>query len=64
MIEKSKLIPLNEGEISELIRNSNGRPLPMSFGTGGVALQAANAPWAVKLLLEWRGVTFSDGAGI
>lgn len=60
-----KLIPLSEVETAKLIRASIGKsPLSMAFGSGGVALQGDEAPWAVALLREWRGVDFTQGAGI
>lgn len=59
-----RLIPLSEGETASLIRLANPHSLALAFGTGGVALNADKSPWAVPLIAEWRGLTFTDGAGI
>jgi len=61
-----KFIPLHDWESAALMREQSGKPqaLCLAFGTGGVALQPRKSPWAVPLLLQWRGVTFNDGAGI
>jgi hypothetical protein len=58
------LIPLREGETAALMRLANPEPVCLAFGTGGVALEADKSPWAVPILAEWRGLTFTDGAGI
>jgi hypothetical protein len=62
-----RLIPLHQHETALLMglagRNGRGQ-LSLAFGTGGVALQADQSPWAVPLIREWRGQIFNDGAGI
>ncbi len=58
------LIPISVDENATLIRLSNSRPLALRFGTGGVALDVAQSPWAVTILLRLRGLVFEDGAGI
>ena len=58
------LVPFSDGEMARLIRMSDGRVVPARFGTGGAALVAGEAPWALPLLAEWRGLAFTDGAGI
>lgn len=58
------LVPLRDGEMGNLIRASEGRVVPARFGTGGAALIAKDAAWALPLLAQWRGIAFADGAGI
>lgn len=58
------LVPFTSDEMASLIRASNGRAVPARFGTGGAALIAGEASWALPILAEWRGVSFADGAGI
>lgn len=65
-------IVLSQRETALLMRHAGEarRPaLALDFGTGGVALSEDGnghpvSSWAVPLLAEWRGVAFSDGAGI
>jgi hypothetical protein len=59
-----RLVPLEEDEMGRLIRASEGRVVPCRFGTGGSALIAREATWALPLLAAWRGLVFDDGAGI
>ncbi len=61
---KPILIPLSESETASLIRESVSKILPLAFGSRGVALKADEAPWALPLLAQWRGITFTDGGGI
>ena len=56
-------IPVTETETAKLMKVSNGRVLPLTFGSK-VCLEAEKAPWAVTLLAEWRGIAFTAGAGI
>lgn len=56
-------IRVTEAETTALLKASGGRALPLKFGSH-VWLDADRAPWAAELLLEWRGRTFTDGAGI
>jgi hypothetical protein len=58
------LVPFSSTEMSRLIRASEGRVVPARFGTGGAALIANEAAWALPLLADWRGLSFSNGAGI
>ncbi len=58
------LIPFSDSEMSRLIRLSEGRAVSARFGTGGAALIAEEAVWAVPLLAQWRGLLFTDGGGI
>lgn len=58
-------IALKEGEMAQLIRASQPHgSLQFSFGPSGVWLDPNDAPWAEKLLGEWRGETLDQGAGI
>jgi hypothetical protein len=56
------LVPLEGDELAGLIKTGN--VIPARFGTGGTALIAKDCPWALPLLAEWRGIAFTDGAGI
>lgn len=59
------LIPLTSDEMASLLRVSGKQgAIQFAFGSGGVALIVATAPWAAVLLREWRGDTYCDGAGI
>jgi len=58
------LVPLDDGEMADLIRLSNGKVVAARFGSGGAALIASEARWALPLLAEWRGFAFANGAGI
>jgi hypothetical protein len=62
--EGRTLVPLHDHEMGALIRVSDGKLVPCAFGTGGAALIAAEARWALPILAEWRGIAFNDGAGI
>lgn len=57
------LVPLSYGEMALLIRHGSA-PVSARFGAGGTALVAEDSPWALPMLAEWRGVAFSEGAGI
>lgn len=58
-----KMIRISADENAMLIRVSGGRPLHLHFGRSGVALDP-ECTWPIPLLAEWRGITFTDGAGI
>ncbi len=55
---------IDASELAHLIRASNGRPVPAAFGPGYLGLKTDQAPWAVPIINELRGVTVSNGGGI
>ena len=50
-----KLIKLTEPETVRLMKLSTNRALALSFGANEVFLRTDESPWAVELLVEWRG---------
>lgn len=69
---KPRRIVLSTKEMADLMRHSGEKhtgALHCDFGTGGVALAlkpdgSVDSAWALPLLAEWRGIAFTDGAGI
>lgn len=61
-MKREDLIPVSEREMADLMRHSEGRVLHFTLPHGDLVWR--ESPWAVPMLAEWRGLTFSDGAGI
>jgi hypothetical protein len=61
---KDRLIPVTEAETTLLLEASiRHGSVHLTFGSR-VCLVVKDSPWAVPLLLEWRGIMFDNGGGI
>lgn len=64
-VSRRRLLPVSEQEFALLIRHSTDHGiLSAAFGTGGLAVNLDEAPWALGLVRQWRGYYFMDGGGI
>ena len=61
-MKREDLIPVSDAEMAGLMEASEGRILRFTLPRGDLVWR--DSPWALPLLAEWRGLTFSDGAGI
>lgn len=58
-----KRIYITADEHAKLMRLATGEPIATSFGGGRVWL-SEGCTWPIPFLAQWRGVAFTDGAGI
>jgi hypothetical protein len=57
-------VVLEEGELSELMRLSNGRPIACEFGSSGVRIKKGTSEWCIPILAMMRGLNASGRGGL